>query len=158
MVLLALLMGGMFAMLLVVQEISGLPFERVAMGDTDTPFALPQWVMVFMATIAAVVFPVLNAPIEELQYRGYAQPRLVAASGSVWLGIGIPAIGFGLQHTAFAYTLASAPAFAAGFFLWGIGAGVIAYRQKRVAPLVIAHFISNLSFGVVPLFFVLREA
>jgi membrane protease YdiL (CAAX protease family) len=107
-------------------------------------------------TIAGVAFPILNPLIEGLQYRGYAQPRLLAASGRVWLGIGIPAAGFGLQHVAFAYTLSATPAYAVGYFLWGFGAGMIAYRQKRLAPLIIAHFISNLSFGIVPLFFVLR--
>jgi membrane protease YdiL (CAAX protease family) len=157
MVLYALLMGGVVAMLLAVQKISGLPFEQTYMFDADFSFEeLPQWLMVITAIISGVVFPIFNAPVEELQYRGYAQSRLIAASGSVWLGICIPALGFGLQHAAFAYTLSATPAFAVGFFLWGIGAGIIAYRQKRLAPLIIAHFISNLSFGIVPLFFMLR--
>lgn len=89
---------------------------------------------------------------------GYAQPRLIAASGSVWPGIGIQAAGFGLQHAAFAYTLSAAPLFVVGFFIWGFGAGLIANRQKRLAPLIVAHFISNLSFGVVPLVFMLSGA
>lgn len=105
-----------------------------------------------------MVFPILNAPVEELQYRGYAQSRLIAASGSVWFGIGITAIGFGLLHMAFGFTLSYALMLSVGFFIWGLGAGIIAYRQQRLSPLIIAHFVSNLSFGIIPLFFILREA
>jgi membrane protease YdiL (CAAX protease family) len=51
----------------------------------------------------------------------------------------------------FAVTISSGLAYAAGFFLWGLGAGFLYHRQGRLIPLIIAHFISNLSFGVVPL-------
>ena len=67
------------------------------------------------------------------------------------MGILLTSAGFGLQHVVFAVTLASALAYATCFFLWGLGAGLIYHRQGRLAPLVIAHFISNLSFGIVPL-------
>jgi hypothetical protein len=67
----------------------------------------------------------------------------------------IAALGFGLQHVAFALTLSAALAYAAGFLLWGLGAGLIARRQGRLAPLVVAHFISNLSFGIIPLVIIL---
>jgi membrane protease YdiL (CAAX protease family) len=154
----ALLYGGVFATLFAIQRVSGLSFQQVYMGDADFTFETGQWLTVIYVIVAAVAFPILNPPVEELHYRGYAQPRLMAASGSVWLGICVPAVGFGLQHVPFAYTLSATPAFAVGFFLWGLGAGIIAYRQKRLAPLIIAHFISNLSFGVVPLFFILRGA
>jgi membrane protease YdiL (CAAX protease family) len=89
--------------------------------------------------------------VEELHYRGYTQPRLVTALHSLPSGIVLTAIGFGLQHVVFAVTLSSALAYAAGFFLWGLGAGFIFQRQRRLVPLIIAHFISNLSFGVIPL-------
>lgn len=159
MALFALLMGGMLAMVFAIQRMTGLSFEAIYLGDTDfSQIEMPVWVTAVYAIIASVVFPVLNAPVEELQYRGYAQSRLVAASGRNWVGIGIPAIGFGLQHIAFAYTLAAMPAFAVGFLLWGIGAGMIAYRQQRLAPVIVAHFISNLSFGIVPLIFMLTGA
>lgn len=149
----AFMLGGVLAAFFLMQVVSGpLPFEQVYLGAADFSLALPWW----LAVVSAVVFPVLNAPVEELQYRGYAQPRLIARSGSVWLGIGVTAVAFGLQHTAFAFTLAAMPLFVAGFFVWGLGAGWIAYRQQRLAPLIIAHFISNFSFGVVPLIYVLQ--
>ena len=34
------------------------------------------------------------------------------------------------------------------FFAWGIAAGIIVYKQKRLAPMVIAHWIVNVAFGV----------
>ncbi len=117
---------------------------------------LPQWLMGIYAIIAGVIFPLLNAPVEELQYRGYAQSRSIIASRRVWAGICVPALGFGLQHIAFGFTLYAAIMYSIGFFLWGLGAGTIAFRQRRLFPLIIAHFISNLSFGIMPLFFILR--
>ena len=159
MALFALLMGGMLAVVFAIQSMTGLSFAQIYVGETDfSQIAMPFWLTAVYAIIAGVVFPLLNAPVEELTYRGYAQSRLITASGSVWLGIGLPAIGFGLQHIAFAYTLASMPAYAVGFLLWGVGAGVIAHRQRRLAPIIVAHFISNLSFGIVPLVFMLGGA
>jgi membrane protease YdiL (CAAX protease family) len=76
---------------------------------------------------------------------------MIAASGKGWPGILVAALGFGLQHIVFAMTLASALAYVVGFFLWGLGAGYLAFRHGRLAPLVVAHFISNLSFGIIPL-------
>jgi len=149
----ALMVGTVAATFLLIQTVRGpLTFAQLYLGDADFSLALPWW----LAAVSAIVFPVLNAPVEELQYRGYAQPRLIARSGSVWLGIGLTAVAFGLQHTAFAFTLAAMPLFVVGFFVWGLGAGWIAHRQQRLAPLIIAHFISNLSFGVVPLIFALQ--
>jgi len=153
-----LLMAGVLVVVFAVQGTTGLSFEAIYLGDVDFSFEMGQLFTVLYTFIAAIVFPLLNAPVEELVYRGYAQKGVTAVSGSARLGIIIPAIGFGLQHIAFAYTLASMAAFAVGFLLWGIGAGIIAHRQQRLVPIIIAHFISNLSFGIIPLFFMLRGA
>lgn len=149
------LMAGVLIVALTIQRVTGLSFEQIYVGDADFSFELPAWVTVALALVSAVAFPILNAPVEELNYRGYAQPQLAAASGKAWMGLCISAIGFGLQHIAFAFTAASAVAYAVGFFIWGLGAGAIYNRQQRLMPLIVAHFISNLSFGLVPLFFVL---
>ena len=37
------------------------------------------------------------------------------------------------------------------FFAWGIAAGILGYKQKRLAPMVIAHWIVNVAFGVGPM-------
>ncbi len=155
-VLFALALAGFLAAASAVQRIAGLTFAQLYLGEAELSFALPQWLTVLMVAISGIVFPIVNAPVEELQYRGYAQPRLIAASKRTWLGTCIPALGFALQHVAFAFTVAAAPVYVAGFFLWGLGAGLIYNRRRRLAPLVVAHFISNLSFGIVPLFFLLQ--
>jgi membrane protease YdiL (CAAX protease family) len=144
----ALLLIGVFAVIFLLHGTNGFAnLESVFVGDADFSFPLPVW----MAVVSAVAFPLLNPLVEELHYRGYTQPRLVAASHSIPTGIFLTAIGFGLQHVVFAVTVSSALAYAAGFFLWGLGAGFIFHRQHRLVPLIVAHFISNLSFGVIPL-------
>jgi membrane protease YdiL (CAAX protease family) len=153
----ALLMGGILAVMVAGKIFINLSLEQVFLGDEDfSSINLPQWMTAIYAMIAGVIFPLLNAPVEELQYRGYAQSRLIAATRSVWIGIILPAIGFGLQHIAFGFTLYAGIMYSAGFFLWGIGAGIIAHRQGRLLPLIFAHFISNLSFGIIPMYFILR--
>ena len=150
---LALLLGGLlligvFAVVFALYGTQGFAdLGTVFVGDADFSFTLPTW----LAFVSAVAFPLLNPVVEELQYRGYAQPRLITASGSAWMGILLAAAGFGLQHVVFAVTMASALAYMAGFFLWGLGAGLVAHRQRRLVPLIVAHFVSNLSFGVIPL-------
>ena len=129
-------------------------FETAFVGDADFTMHLPLW----LAVVSAVVFPIVNAPIEELHYRGYAQPGLIRATCRPGLGIVVTAAGFGLQHAAFALTSTAAVAYVVGFFLWGLGAGMIAHRQQRLVPLIIAHFLSNLPFGILPLLFVLTSS
>lgn len=145
-----LLLAGVFTVIFLLHGLGGFGnLGTVFAGEVNFSFTLPYW----LSLVSAVVFPLLNPFVEELQYRGYAQPRLVAAS-SLLAGILIPAVGFGLQHVVFAVTPSAALAYVTGFFLWGLGAGLIAYRQGRLVQLIVAHFISNLSFGIIPLFFI----
>ncbi len=127
-------------------------FTRIAELFTPSVIALPALsfgVSLFLAVLTAILFPITNAPVEELYYRGYAQPRIAAATGRAWLGILIPALGFSLQHLLLAPTAAMMVPFAAAFFVWGLGAGIIYRRQQRLMPLMVAHFITNLA-AVVP--------
>jgi membrane protease YdiL (CAAX protease family) len=143
-----LLLSGVFTVIFLLHGTNGFAnLESVFVGNAGFSFPLPVW----MAVVSAVAFPLLNPLVEELHYRGYTQPRLIATTNSLSTGIVLTAIGFGLQHVVFAVTLSSALAYAAGFFLWGLGAGLIYERQGRLVPLIIAHFISNLSFGAIPL-------
>jgi membrane protease YdiL (CAAX protease family) len=143
-----LLLIGVFAVIFLLHGTNGFAnLGSVFVGNADFSFPLPAW----MAVVSAVAFPLLNPLVEELHYRGYTQPRLVTALHSLPAGLLLTAVGFGLQHIVFAVTVSSALAYAAGFFLWGLGAGIIYHRQGRLVPLIIAHFISNLSFGVIPL-------
>jgi membrane protease YdiL (CAAX protease family) len=121
-------------------------FETVFVGDADFSLVPPAW----LALVTGLVFPVVNASVEELHYRGYVQPRLVAAWG-VWTGIAVTILGFALQHIAFAATIAGAFVYVVAYLFWGAGAGVFAHRNRRLAPLVLAHLVTNLSFAIIPL-------
>jgi membrane protease YdiL (CAAX protease family) len=150
----ALLLLGIFLTLLFwYGGFSSETMQEAFTGSANFSFNLPSW----LAVLSAVIWPVTNAPVEELQYRGYAQPALTQAWNNPSAGLLIPALGFGLQHIVFAVTLPSAIAYSIGFFLWGVGAGLIIRRQGRLFPLIVAHYISNLSFGVVPLFIILNR-
>lgn len=118
-------------------------FERFQyIFASGAAFEVPLW----MVAWGAFVFPLVNAPVEEMHYRGYAQARLVALGGRPWTGVLIPAVGFGLQHMAFAPTLQGAIFYAVGFFLWGLGAGIIYHKQERLMPMIFAHLPSNFVF------------
>lgn len=129
-------------------------FTPAASSLTD----LPPWAGLLMAIAAAILFPITNAPIEELWYRGYAQPRIAAATGRPWAGILIPSLGFALQHILLAPTSAGMIVFAGSFFAWGLGAAIVYHYQRRLMPLIVAHFITNLFSGLVPLIIILTGA
>jgi len=135
----------------------GEAFARMASVFTPTVNgpSLPPWAGLIAAITAAILFPITNAPIEELYYRGYAQPRIAAATGRPWAGMLIPTLGFGLQHILLAPTGTGMVVFASSFFAWGLGAAIIYRRQQRLIPLIVAHFVTNLLFSLVPLVFVL---
>lgn len=105
--------------------------------------AMPQALAIVFAVVVVITFAPLNAPTEELVYRGYAQGGLRGALGAT-PAIVIPALGFGVQHIFFAATLPGMLVFAVAFFVWGLGAGVIYLRQGRLMPLILCHVIVNL--------------
>ncbi|MET0736590.1 MAG: CPBP family intramembrane glutamic endopeptidase [Microbacterium sp.] len=117
------------------------------------PNAIPPYdpaVAFALAVIALVTFVPLNAPAEELLYRGVAQGAL-ARRMPIALAILIPAVFFGLQHIWYAPTPAAVVVYACAFFVWGACSGVIAWRQGRLLPLIVAHLLVNL-FLTLPAF------
>lgn len=124
--------------------------EAVFVGGWDGTLTVgpPAW----MAVLTAVLFPILNPIVEELHYRGYVQPRLEVLSGSSSMGVAIMAVGFALQHATYALTVASAGVFVVAFLVWGVGAGIVYHRQRRLTSLIVVHVVVNASFAVVPLF------
>ncbi len=148
----ALMTVGMMLTALIVLLTTGKTLaDQFSPVSTTMPVLWPAWLTV----LDAITFPLVNPLTEELNYRGYAQPRLVSSTGSVRAGILITSLGFGLQHMGFAFTPYAMPAFVAGFFLWGIGAGALVHRQKRLMIVLVAHFITNAAFGLVPLMYAL---
>lgn len=120
---------------------------------TVTPGA-PPWVGI----MSAILFPLVNPVVEEMHYRGYVQPRLEALGGSTWLAIGIMATGFALQHVTYALSVPGIGVYVAAFGVWGIGAGLVYARMRRLTSLVVVHFVVNASTAVVPLVFLLTGA
>lgn len=135
----------------------GSVFQQAFVGGwDDLPGDAFGPVTMALLSLWMLAFPFLNAPVEELQYRGYAQPRLHAATGRAWVGVSVPAIGFGLQHVLFAPSWLGVVAYTGAFMVWGAGAGLIYLRQARLMPLVLAHFVTNLPVMFVAVAFLLR--
>lgn len=99
-----------------------------------------------IAIVSVVTFAPLNAPAEELVYRGYAQGTL-AKRWSAASAIIVPALVFALQHVWYAPTPDAVVAFVCAFFVWGVGSGLIYRLQGRLMPLVFAHGLVNLGFS-----------
>lgn len=128
-------------------------FELVFAGDiANTSYARPRWLLWF-AAIVSLIFPFFNAPIEEIMYRGYAQPKFIQRTGKVWIGLLVPSIGFSLQHVMLAPSFEGAIVYATAFFVWGLGSGIIFHRQRRLFPLIICHFLVNIAFSAFPIAF-----
>lgn len=116
------------------------------------PASLPplsSTVSLALAVVAVITFAPVNAPVEELVYRGYAQQEL-ARSWAPSTAIGVSAVAFGLQHAFFAGTPDAALVYLAAFTVWGLGAGIIVHRQGRLLPMIIAHGVVNLASTSVP--------
>ncbi len=117
-------------------------FETVFFDPAGVP-AMPGAVLAVLAVVAVVSFAPLNAPAEELVYRGYAQ-RGLASRLPVAAAIAISAVAFGLQHAFFAPTVDAVVVYVCAFTVWGALSGIIVHRQGRLMPVVVAHFLVNL--------------
>jgi membrane protease YdiL (CAAX protease family) len=122
-------------------------FERMETVFFD-PAAVPAltplaWAVI--GIIGALTFAPLNAPVEELVYRGYAQGTL-RRRWPIALAVLAPAAVFAVQHVWYAPTPDAVAAFVVAFFVWGAGSGLIYLRQRRLMPLVFAHGLVNLFF------------
>lgn len=119
------------------------PFEAMATAfmspATTLPLATP--VAVVVGIVSAITFAPLNAPTEELLYRGIAQEGLERL-GIAWLVI--PSIAFGVQHAWFAASWQGSLAMLVAFTVWGAGSALIVRRQGRLLPILVAHGIVNL--------------
>lgn len=118
-------------------------FESVFVGGTGPDLPMAVWGA--LAVLAVLTFAPLNAPVEELVYRGYAQGNL-QRRGSAAVAIAIPAVLFGVQHLWYAPTVDAALVYVCCFTAWGFVSGLIYRGQRRLMPLIIAHGIVNLGF------------
>lgn len=117
-------------------------FESVFFDPDSVPDLAPA-VLTTLAVVAVLTFAPLNAPAEELVYRGYGQQRL-ARRMPLAAAIAVSAALFGVQHAFYAPTPDAVVVYVCAFLVWGLGSGVIAHRQGRLMPIIIAHGIVNL--------------
>ncbi|MFA5569305.1 MAG: CPBP family intramembrane glutamic endopeptidase [Trueperaceae bacterium] len=130
-------------------------YETVFAPDPAASVAFAPWFAWTSAILVALVFPLTNAPTEELVYRGHAQAGLLRAGRPAALAMLLPAAAFGLQHVLLAPSAAGMLVYAVGFFSWGAVAGLIYLRSGRLMPLILAHLITNGLTSLAPLAFLL---
>lgn len=88
--------------------------------------------VLLLVLIAAVGAPL----VEELFYRGFLQGALLKRGLPPFLAIGISAAVFAGSH----FEALQLP----GLFVFGVAAGVLAYRSNRLGPSIVAHMAFNL--------------
>lgn len=108
--------------------------------------SIPQWV----GLVSVIVMPATVAVAEEVAYRGYGQGVLTARWGK-WAGLVVMALIFGLQHVALSMTSPQA-ALSRFIALALVGAtfGLLNWWLKRLAPLIIAHWLIDVLFLGLP--------
>jgi CAAX protease family protein len=104
--------------------------------------------------ITLLIIPISSGITEELVYRGYALPWLRALTGRRWLAIAITALGFGLQHVAFAlvdWRLALIGGIS--MVMVGVAYGIFYFvARQRLLPLMLVHWQADfVSLGLAPL-------
>ena len=96
-----------------------------------------------ISLVAVVPFMLINAPTEELVFRGYSLDGIASRWGVV-AAIIATSLVFGAQHILFAATVPGMLVYFIAFTLWGLCAAVIVRKQGRLFPVVIAHWIVNI--------------
>lgn len=121
-------------------------FDAVFAPDPSEFPAIGIAASVVIAILIVLTFAPINAPTEELVYRGYAQGMIAkhAGPGRALASVLIPSLAFGLQHIFFASTVPGMVVYGVAFFVWGLGSALIYRRQGRLMPLIVAHFLVNL--------------
>jgi hypothetical protein len=90
-------------------------------------------------------WPIWSAT-EEMTYNGYALPRLIALTKSRWLSVGIVSFFFSIQHSFLALAT-----FRQGLYMFitfvplTIALELIYLRIRRLPPLIVAHWLMDLS-------------
>jgi membrane protease YdiL (CAAX protease family) len=108
--------------------------------------ALPLWATVYSVT----VWWMIQAPTEELTYRGYVLPRLEALTGRTWVAFLIVGFWWTAQHCMFPFI----PdwkylMFRFLDFLPGVVVMMLFYlRTRRLAPFIVAHWPMDIAAAV----------
>jgi hypothetical protein len=104
--------------------------------------ALPLWAVIYSLSI----YWIIQSATEELTYQGYALPRLEALTGRTSVAFALVAFWFTAQHCALGFV----PDWRANLcrfvsFLPGCAAIMVIYiRTRRLAPLIVAHWLIDI--------------
>ena len=107
---------------------------------------MPLWATVYGVT----VWWMIQAPTEELTYRGYVLPRLEALTGRTWVAFLIVGFWWTAQHCMFPFI----PdwkylMFRFLDFLPGVVVMMLFYlRTRRLAPFIVAHWPMDIAAAV----------
>jgi len=105
--------------------------------------ALPLWATLY----SLIVFWPINSVVEEMTYQGYVLPRLEALTGRTWIAFAAVAFWFTAQHCVLGFV----PDWRSNLcrfvgFLPGVVIVIAIYvRTRRLAPLIVGHWIIDLS-------------
>ena len=105
--------------------------------------ALPLWATIY----SLAVFWPINSVVEEMTYQGYVLPRLEALTGRSWIAFAAVAFWWTAQHCVIGFVpdLRSNLCRFVGFFPGVIILIAIYMRTRRLAPLIVGHWIIDLS-------------
>jgi uncharacterized protein len=105
--------------------------------------ALPLWATVYSLTL----FWLINSVVEESTYQAYVLPRLEALTGRFWISFAAVTFWWTVQHCVIGFVpdwRSNAARFVA--FFPGVVIIVLIYaRTRRLAPLIVGHWIIDLS-------------
>lgn len=105
--------------------------------------ALPLWATVY----SLVLWWPINSVVEEMTYQGYVLPRLEALTGRTWIAFAAVAFWFTAQHSALGFypDVRSNLCRFVGFFPGVVIIMLIYVRTRRLAPLIVGHWIIDFS-------------
>ncbi|MCI9888010.1 CPBP family intramembrane metalloprotease [Micrococcales bacterium 31B] len=109
--------------------------------DASAQSPLAAVPLLVLSPVAIVPFMLINAPTEELVFRGYALTGLTRAWGAP-AGKLVTSGVFGAQHIVFAATPPGMLVYFVAFTAWGLTASLIVRLQGRPLPVAIAHWIT----------------
>jgi uncharacterized protein len=130
-------LGGMLSAWLVYGTTKPNVFPGLVMGRV-----LPVWAIVYSCSVWWMIWSFT----EETSYQGYVVPRIQALSGRAWVAVVVVGFWWALQHSFIPFIADWR------FVLWrflaflpGIIGFILLYlRTKRLAPLIVAHYIMDI--------------
>lgn len=105
--------------------------------------ALPAWATLY----SLILWWPINSAVEEMTYQGYVLPRLEALTGRTWIAFAAVAFWFTAQHCVIGFVpdLRSNLCRFVGFLPGVVIIIAIYLRTRRLAPLIVGHWIIDLS-------------